>query len=344
MKKLIEAREALISALLKANEKYHESDASVFKDIINPIAKDEHGFFLSLSEEIGKVTYAKDKSSKFNEKKRVKTSFRRFLRRQLDINSNKYSDDWLDRFGCEVISFLPFDINSRIKLIKGDDIVSFYTKTFVDTCMTGKANKNKIQFYAVNEDKVELAIMDNFIRAFVWTTDEGIKVFDRIYPSGNLDAEILFRKWATSQGYKLRLNPSSVVHASEMVGIEGNVTLHVTAKRHTSYPYLDTFRFGKYINDNKVLLSNSYNEAQIIFTRANGSYNVFSICGLCKKPCINNIRAINGQNLCDECVSINYFRCCRCGAYIHQKDITPAQRYQINYHGYVYCKHCVQKF
>ena len=47
MKKLIEAREALISALLKANEKYHESDASVFKDIINPIAKDEHGFFLS---------------------------------------------------------------------------------------------------------------------------------------------------------------------------------------------------------------------------------------------------------------------------------------------------------
>ena len=247
MEKLIKARETLILALIKANEKYHLNDDSINKIIVDPIVKDADNFYLSSSEELGKVTYARNKSDKFNERKRVKTSFRRFLRRQLGINHHQYSDDWLDRFGCEVLSFLPFDINARIKVLNGDDILAFYCKTFVSTCMTGKANKEKIAFYATNKDKVNLAVMDNYMRAFIWNTDEDIKVLDRIYPSGNLDAEALFRKWATDKGYKLRLNPSGAINVSEKIGIENNLVLHVTAKKCELYPYFDTFRFGKFV-------------------------------------------------------------------------------------------------
>ena len=344
MDKLLEARDVLISALVKTNEKYHANDYNIYMDIIQPIIEDKDNFYLSTADEVGKVTYARDKSDKFNEKKRIKTSFRRFLRRQLDINSHKYSDDWLNRFGCEVLSFLPFDLDSRIKLLKGNDIVKYYASTFINTCMTGKGNSLKIEFYSKNADRIQLAVMDNFIRAFVWLTDEGIYVMDRIYPSGNIDAETMFRKWATSKGFKLRSNPSSVVSvAADVVYIEDDLRLNVTVIKNAVYPYLDTFRFGK-VNQSNIILSNSSLDKDVIFTRANGGYYNFIVCQLCNRIIINHSYKIEDKIVCEKCLLETHHRCASCGSVFPKKELSERRQKMLVRTGYFYCESCLIYF
>lgn len=337
-----EGRKVLIEAIKKVITEYDYAPGDREYQIFSLIFDDKDGLYLSLSDEFGKVTYAKSAEDKLNPKKRVKTSLRRFIRRQLNIDSSVCSDSWLDRFGCKVLSNIPVDLDTRVKVLRGNDIVTFYANTFIHSCMTGRDNRDKITFYSNNPDKVGLAVMDNFVRAFVWKTDEGINIFDRVYPAGNIDAETLFRKWASSKGYLLRSNPSSVVPTYETVGIQGcSNPLHVSMNfTLAKFPYLDTFRFGKFVSASAVIISNDCHFGDVDFVRTNGLYTQSILCHKCGTGCRNSGSVYTGEYfLCKKCWDQEFGVCYSCRAIYNKSHmkINPDN-------GRYYCTVCFARF
>lgn len=332
-------RQALIQAITKTINLH----GYYGHEILRLIVEDYNGYYLSLADEFGKVTYSKDPKDKLNEKKRIKTSFRRFIRRQLNCPANQYTDSWLNRFGCKVLSYLPYDLDSRISLLKGNQIIDFYSKTFVKTCMTGVPHKEKIAFYAINSDKVSLAVMDNSVRAFVWNTDEGDIVFDRVYPADDIDMIELIRSWAKSKNYKLRCVPASVVPINETVEIEGGLKYKVTLQPNIYYPYLDTFRFGT-IENGKVILSNDTNFGNLTFARTTGYFDENPICYYCNRISRKSCQLIQNQMCCIDCRNLLFKRCYNCGHWFNINTITAEQSQTRSFTGYDICRNCYDKY
>lgn len=343
-KDLIKALNSVMTSINRDDVRLLSSEKNAALLIFEKIINDNGNWYISLSDEFGKITYAKSTEDKLSVKKRVKTSFRRFIRRQLSIDSTMCSDAWLDWFGCQVLSYLPYDINDKISILYENDIVKFYTKTFVDTCMTGSDNRLKIAFYANNPDKVGLVVFNNFVRAFLWHTDEGNFVLDRVYPAGNKDLISLIRKWAKEKEFCLRTNADGVVPKQETVAIDGNIINHVTMKIQTQYPYLDTFRFGNF-NEKTVTLSNSNKFGNMSFVRTNGAFIVDMICTNCSERIFDNnyhTDLIRGGYCCHNCYTKNYTRCRNCSCLCDRNVLSYQQTSMMNKYGYIYCNKCAK--
>ena len=347
MEKIIAGREKLIKALNLAYDKvrncFSDDDTDKFNSISYLIQSDVGSSFLSIDpEDIERVTYARNIKDKFIAKKRVKTSFRRFVRRQLGIDSKFCNDNLLDRFGSFVLSFLSDDISNRVKLLSGEEIVTFYSSTFTKTCMTGRENRKKIEFYAINSDKVKLAVLDNYIRAFVWQADGDKLVFDRVYPAG-CDAVEVFRNWAKNNGYLLRANASGVVSLEETVEIFGendiSKNLFVTMKQAGYYPYLDTFRFGK-LNDDNLILSNDKMFGDLSFTSTHGVFLKLEICIFCGGNVRKIFKSLEGI-CCEKCFRSRFVSCYNCGANKKNENLTPEEKFSFEMSGIFYCKRCL---
>ncbi|MFZ4768620.1 MAG: hypothetical protein ACOYLO_00470 [Ferruginibacter sp.] len=333
----IKERSRLVLAFIAAGQKHEQlfGRYDSIDSIIQMIVSNHNSLNASTSDEFNKITYIapcnKNEDSK-NKDKRIKTSIRRFIRRQLNISIVRCNDTILDRFGSYILSNLSTNVDDRIKILKGNNISKLYAATTVRTCMTGLEHKPMIEFYAINADKISLAILDNYARAFIWKTDEGINVFDRIYPASGDHVEV-FRNWAKEKGYLLRSNPTGVVSIKESVGIEHGKYLHVTVNKNDSYPYLDTFRFGKWMDD-KLILSNNKAFGNLELIRTNGKLVEYLPCEDCHTFFKESGVFINNKHICEKCYSL-YCRCSKCFIYKHKDTLSEKENGLTQYS--VYC-------
>lgn len=321
---IMELRENFICSLEQAHQlilelpqfsygrkcKYDFHDISL--DILNKIKEDYNDYYVAWTPNYDGITYAKSKADKFLEKKRIKTSLGRFIRRQFSIDSKYCSDHFISRLGDFLLSTVPIVDASRIKILYGDDVTKHFAETDSKSCMTG-INKNELTFlYAKNPDKISLAVLDNTIRALLWKTDDGNTVFDRIYPSAHKSI-LPFRKWAGEQGYLLRDVADAVVQIHSTVGVQNKKLFVTISNLVRSYPYLDTFRFGN-VENNKLILCNNNEFGCLEFTRANGHPFNLARCHKCNCIC-DHFKSHNFITYCDKCYySLNIVKVCRyCG-------------------------------
>jgi len=159
MKAIIYKRVKLIRSMQKAlNQITSENDRKEVREMIDSIRSDFKGHMLSISAEDSQcVSYNNKTTNPFDECKRVRTTFRRYIRRQLCIDANRFSDKSLNQLGSLVMSKTVSEdsLDGRIKLLSGEEIVEHYSIAPAGSCMTGD-DSWKVQIYADNPDVVKL--------------------------------------------------------------------------------------------------------------------------------------------------------------------------------------------
>lgn len=284
----------------------------IIDKIIYPIRRNVFGHFLSLSQEEDiRVSYAVKPEDKYFTEKRIKTTLRRYIRRQLKLSANELCDADLSLLGNKVNEYLanPLDINNRIKLLKGQDIERFYNQCSYRTCMTG-LDSFKTELYVNNPDKINLLVFDDNVKALLWTCDDGVRVLDRIYPSG-CDSIPILRKWARKNNIVVRLVPDSRVNGT--VHLSDGQQHFVTLTFNKTFPYLDTFCFGSFFSENKKVVLTNF-PTPICFHRTDGTYYEGRKCTQCGEFEYKHQHMIRGIGLlCNSCYKKIRFNCKYCG-------------------------------
>ncbi len=313
MNTITKDRIKLIRSLQSAlNNGFSEQEKHVIETIIDTIRVDDKQHFLSLSQEVpGKVTYAAKPDHKYNNDVRMRTTLRRYIRRQLTINTDEFNDKSLFDLGGYVkrITISEDDLDDRIQILKGTDIVDYYKNTDTESCMTGD-HAWKVQIYADNPDKCSLVVLDDKVRALLWNTDDGETVLDRIYPSG-CDAVAILQGWATRKGYVYRPSAS---FCDGMITLSDAKEHRVTLEHGDVFPYFDTFCYGE-LNycDGTVVLSNSSAFGDTTFQSTSGGHSHSMQCCGCEENLSNDeARVVEGNVYCEYCFDEHFFYCAAC--------------------------------
>lgn len=228
--------------------------------IILSIRENKYNHFLSFDSCFpAKVSFSKNIKDKYSYPNRVQTTLGRYIRRQLRISPTKISDTLLDNFCKSVFQYLVDidELDKRIKILNGKDIEDFYRTTTSTSCMTGAKSKS-VRLYCMNPDCVSLVVLDNYVRALLWTCPDGTKILDRIYPSGCGSVNIL-TEWAKKKGYVRRCRTDFLGDFRFHEQLSDSSSRIFKLKYDDSFPYMDTFKFLSKPNKrwNTVLVSNN---------------------------------------------------------------------------------------
>jgi len=307
---------------LRRSRKQFAQDIAIINKIMEKLKEDKDSHYLSVSQEdFNSVSYAKRKDDKFDNDKRIKTTFGRYVRRRMKIKEDKLSDATLS----DLATFISLAIGKKkntdtetkketesVNILSGLDIVNFYRKTdkTLHTCMTGARNSKSINFYAKNPNKVSLVVSkDEKSRALLWTADNGDKVLDKIYPKhgvGNKKIQI----WASGKGFK-----------------KPNKTQRITMNHNGWFPYIDSFVFGKLDPPTAsknvvgtVILSTDSSFGNASFKSQHGSYTAIRRCSGCNvqvgmyegTSIISNGKTIY---FCRNCIDKHCDSCFKCKSY-----------------------------
>jgi hypothetical protein len=206
---------------------------------------------------------------------------------------------------------------SYFEVVKGDDIHYWYDSsryyerrgTLGSSCMSS-ANASWLEIYTANPEQVNLVIFksqddDTKIvgRAILWTLDDGKKFIDRIYTINDSDVN-LFREFAKENGwYSKKYNSST--DSGEAIAPDGgivdlNLTVTLSKKSYSHYPYLDTL---KYFKEGRGIISNNDSGDYITLEDTGGGY-VGSECDTCGG---------SGNLECNECGGSGEHSCSECG-------------------------------
>lgn len=331
MTNLLKDRVRLIRAMIAACEKFEivqsavyddlkstgnlltEKDKNVLLSIIDFLRKDNIKQFLSLSQEDKrKVSYAKVPKDKYDNKHRIKTTLAKYIRRQLDITLETLDDHVLNTFVSYVFAelCLLFDINKRIQILSGDDIKDFYcnSDSCCHSCMTGE-DFWKTDLYAKNPDKVKLIVLDNTVRALLWTCDDGIQVLDRIYPSNHCSVLELIA-WAKDKNIITRKKEDyDKATYDDETPLANNrfKTITLSLKNVDGIPYIDTFKFVVDRTDDIIKITNksrTYNNILYRLTTTTGFFPGEAVCYECDDEISDddeNCISIDGHLHCGNC-------------------------------------------
>jgi len=117
----------------------------------------------------------------------------------------------------------------------------------------------------------------------------------------------------------------------------------VTVTHNGVFPFIDTFRYGKILNDTTAVLSNDINFGNIKFTTDQGTYTEVTRCSKCgdKRGKLREI-LLDGEIdqicICDACYKTMYQTCVQCSkTYPERKIAIKAEMTQ--YHR-AYCRKC----
>jgi len=217
------------------------------------------------------------------------------------------------------------EFGKLVKIVTGDAIGSHYYNTRVRTCMTGPDNNSKLKMYTKNPDKIGLLTVDGYdCRAFVWTTDDGTKVLDRIYPSGHSLIPTI-RKWAKSQGYVLRESADQYVRCYGNINLDDGKFYQVTLNPVTKYPFVDTFCFAEHVDD-KLVVSNEYQFGTIGLQNQHGLFVQFFKCPNCKLKVVEDEQyefiSSSGDRTqyCQTCYNTLVTTCACCSAKVLKSE------------------------
>lgn len=193
-------------------------------------------------------------------------------------------------------------------IVSGPRILETYLHGHgIGSCMSGEPRQAFLTMYSANPDRIQMLLYANekaengVARALLWTTDQGPRVLDRIYPNEGPHVPLM-KRFALSRGFVTRIKQGVHDIASHVVPLSDRGTYTVTIKPPPPYPgtitprypYLDTFRYGRNDGDTWVL-SNAWDQLChtdtpticMGFWRASGQYDVltpkpFSKCERCK--------------------------------------------------------------
>jgi hypothetical protein len=312
-------RDRLVSAVSfmqdRLNDTINYSDREIVKQILDYLLKND---------EIESCVDNPEKIKFKQKNKKVELSLQRFVRRQLEIDNFKLPDYSLEYLGKQLAIHTAPDeyINSKVKILEGDDIVDFYSKG-AHSCMSGSSSKNVI-IYALNSDKVKLATFGKY-RALLFTLDDGTKYIESIYNNDNSNQYDLLVKFGRINGYKTKDDIKQK-------------TKFLTLVHNGVFPYMDTFYIGKFDED-KIILSNcNFKGNNIDLDSTEGLYSVFSACYFCfkDKNLDFDLKSIGvDDKCCYECYRKYLTLCKACDKVIVKSDaVVCKDKY--------YCKDCCE--
>ena len=318
MCQLCDDRERLLTATMQGSSVFNTKQQFKIADRITTSIRNNTTDFLSLSQEQdGKISYAKNQTDTFNNQARIRTTFGRYLRRRLNIQSHQLSDQNLVKWQDNIFARL-YDQSIYIEVVTGQAIIEAFLLDFGGhSCMTGPDNQDLIALYAANPNNISLVKFTNGIkaRALLWKTDQGQTVLDRIYPNDGNHVEAM-RKWATDKGYVYRVrhgHPSSYP-----VDLSDDNNYTVTVDRTDKLPYMDTFTFADVDDSNNQLILSNHPSAridgQITLQDTSGLHLEACACYNCGESVSEDDR--HYSNLTDE----NYCGDCFCDTFSYCED------------------------
>lgn len=336
MKAMLYERVRLIRTLQAAlNNGFTEDEKAVIARMVDEIRSDaKHDQLAPSKHKEGYVAYTVRPWNPFDNSTRVRTTFRRYVRRQMGVDANALSDKTLEELGRLMCRGTVNEeaIASRIRICRGQEITNWYAKGIAGSCMTG-SNAWKTELLARNPDKVRLVVLDDTVRALLWTCDDATVVLDRVYPS-DCDAVVLLQEWAAAQGYAYR---ESDKYCPGQVLLSDGKTHQVTIRRPVHvYPYLDTFSYGRKVGDH-IILSNDESFGEITFHATNGLHCGLHPCKGCGLPLLQSEAYMAADDIyCEDCYHARFFTCAECRATEHMCN-------RIIVGGKPYCSKCAER-
>lgn len=309
----------------------------------------DHMLAFSSDEPKTQVSYATKPDYKWDDKRRTRLTLGKYYRRQIEPaylakGQDSCSDETLQTLTAWV--FATQAKPSDFEIVKGEDITKAYKNAVgAHSCMTEDC-ANLVELYEVNPEKVGLAIfrgIEKNARALLWTTDDGTRVLDRIYPNDGPHVQAYYT-WAESQGFVTRDGNGYVDFGDP--GLSDRTHHRITLRRPPSgeYPYLDTFFYGEFVmrgGRKFVVLSNDEEFGDKMFHDTCGGFrekcaecncwaelhddegtgyceecyhHVYARCDCCDHETLrDNVAEFDGGCWCDDCISKHTFECERCG-------------------------------
>jgi hypothetical protein len=225
----------LISSMKKALKREYCKTIynKILLKIISIIEEDKDDHLLSLSlDDCDKVSFADSTKHKFDNSKRLKTTFPKYVRTKLNIQYKDIPDYTLDNFTKIVFNYLKCN-NKAVSELKGDDLKDYFRsmKKSIRN-LTAK----EIIFYSKNPHKVSWIVAFNLARTLKWVCDDGTQVIDIIYPENELYEKTII-EWSEKNNFKYVKNLSK----------EELYKLRITLKCKyiENIPYQDTFKYGE---------------------------------------------------------------------------------------------------
>ena len=325
----------VVKALVKACRDYPEYMPAVQELILN----NRHWLSVSVDDEL-LVSYANSYETRFNTRKRVKTTIGRFLMRRMGVTKNPA--DFAAEFTACRIEQEGFE--EYIHVLSGEAVIDAYEEGVGDSsCMTGE-NSYLVRLYADNPEKVQLLIlrMDecDVARALWWTCDDGTKVLDRIYPDDQGQHIAILRRYAKANGGTHRLKQGAPSESKNHLA-DGSVrTITVRRACNRMFPFIDTFCFGKMCNDGEhLVLSNELRGMTMLFNKIDGRFSdadIEVVCDGCGHT-FNLLETIDVHGvgtLCRSCHSMLHF-CDACNMCVIDENF-------IHVDGVGYCSECAR--
>jgi len=296
------------------------------------IAGDLSSYMGYSQDDPGMISYAKSFEDRYVSKKRIKTSLGRYIRRQLKIDKKILSDLELQTLTRIMFAFRA-PVGDLVSVFRGDAITDAYRRGVgLQTCMT-QDKADYVRVYARNPDIVAIVIYgDDEARALLWTCTDGTMVLDRIYPNDGQHVQVLW-KWATEMGYLHRGNNSAPCSGDSIQLSDGSVrSVRLSMVGGIAFlPYLDTFPYGVFENNNKDLaLSNRREKSFLTFHSTRGLH--FIPCDKCDYW--RGEERWEGKQLCSACMSEFVLRCDHCGG------LRPRSQVHTRFNGSVTCDRC----
>lgn len=336
MRTTVYERVRLIRTLQAAlNNGFAEDEKAVIARMIAEIRSDaRHDQLAPSKDKEGYVAYTVKPWNPFDNSTRVRTTFRRYVRRQMGVDTNTLSDKALEELGRLVSrgTLCEECIACRIRICQGEEIVNWYGKGIAGSCMTG-SNAWKVELLAKNPDKVRLVILDESVRALLWTCDDGMVVLDRVYPS-DCDGVVLLQEWAAARGYAYR--ESDKYCPGQVLLSDGKIHQVTLRKAVNVYPCLDTFAYGR-ISGDRIVVSNDEAFGEITFHATNGLHCGLRPCKACGLPLLQSeVYMATDEAYCEGCYRAHFFTCAECHSTEHMNN-------QIRVNSTRYCWLCAEK-
>lgn len=225
--------------------------ARVQQEIIEGIGNSSDSLFILPSmEKQGQFAYSRTPDDHDNDKRRVRTTFPRIVRRQLALAAGIISDTELDRQSRALVATIWPDF-SAVEILRGREIVTGYEDYKNTSCMgnaNGENNAWKTILYADNPNNVEmLYIRDKdgkgVAKALVWVTDDFQFFLDRVY--GKYADQQAIAAFAREHYPDIIVRP--IIESGRPQGYEDlTVTVQYDARvSHYPLPYMDSFCSGE---------------------------------------------------------------------------------------------------
>lgn len=251
--------------------------------------------------EVGKIIY---KDIKQNKNFRIRLG--RWIKKSF---GNQISDHDLQKLTADITNL--FWISSdQIKVLRGEDIRDFYLNGGISSCMAYRNTQDFLDIYVDNPDVIGLVTIKSggkAGRALLWTTEEG-DYLDRIYHTSDscLHALQNWGKQHCKMSYQKDSRPP-------------DVEVYIRDGLRSFWPYLDTYCYMNPIDENECTLSSK--SGKFCLQSTEGTIEDLTFCDHCGAGVVDDYYYIeDGEYVCFDCYSDNYFSCYHCGGHRPLED------------------------